>query len=407
MERRNITGKVYNTRMIICAVMAVFCVLALIEIIYGRTHSQTTQGLTAKEENSNNQLIGEMSVAGKDDTGIENPTGTENFTGAENQRSGEIVGDGQTPINTDVPDIPLQGGPTESIEGKDGAAKTEAGSAAGNAAENNAAKGGAKGGSENAAVNSTENYDMQIVFMGDSILDSVREYDGVAYLISQACNAKVYNMAIGGTTAALMQDEKYSFGEWTSCSLLGIVHAILGDIDGKIFEPYRAGEILEECDFSKTDYFIIEYGVNDFLAKIPDSCYTNDGELRNIDALHTYVGALESAINLLHNAFPDAKIMVISPHYCQFFSGEAYVGDSYSLDYGYGPMIDYSELCGYVYNENKDKNVIYYNSILDSGIDAYSADDYLEDGVHLTSAGRHAYADYASRLINSTFRKNE
>lgn len=369
MERRNITGKVYNTRMIICAVMAVFCVLALIEIIYGRTHSQTTQGLTAKEENSNNQLIGEMAV---------------------------------------VPDIPLQGGPTESIEGKDGAAKTEAGSAAGNSAESDsAAKGGAKGGSENAAVNSTENYDMQIVFMGDSILDSVREYDGVAYLISQACNAKVYNMAIGGTTAALMQDEKYSFGEWTSCSLLGIVHAILGDIDGKIFEPYRAGEILEECDFSKTDYFIIEYGVNDFLAKIPDSCYTNDGELRNIDALHTYVGALESAINLLHNAFPDAKIMVISPHYCQFFSGEAYVGDSYSLDYGYGPMIDYSELCGYVYNENKDKNVIYYNSILDSGIDAYSADDYLEDGVHLTSAGRHAYADYASRLINSTFRKNE
>ncbi len=44
---------------------------------------------------------------------------------------------------------------------------------------------------------------------------------------------------------------------------------------------------------------------------------------------------------------------------------------------------------------------------MDSGIDAYSADDYLEDGIHLTAAGRHAYADYAARMINADFRKNE
>lgn len=396
MERKNNRRNGYSGRVVLYAVMAGFCVLALIEIIYGRIHSQ------AKQEQGGLQ---EEKVLQED-----------NDIQLQQELRAETEGNGDGNKAADIPEIPLQGAPPSEAEGgKNGAGDAsgvnEAGgqdeAAAENVSNKNSAAGDSFGSSGNNTPNSTEMHDMQIVFMGDSILDSVREYDGVAYLISQACNADVYNLSIGGTTAALMEGEQYSFDEWTSCSLLGVVHAILGDIDTKVFEPYRAGEILKECDFSKTDYFVIEYGVNDFLAKIPDSQYTNDGELRGIDALHTYVGALNAAIGALHNAFPTAKILLISPHYCQFFNGDTFIGDTYSLDYGYGPMIDYSELCGYVYNENKDKNVIYYNSILESGIDAYSADDYLEDGIHLTSEGRHVYADYAARLINADFRKNE
>ena len=355
MERKTNKGRSYNGRVILYAIMAGFCVLALIEIIYGRLQSQAKQDQNAVPEDNNSKIVK------------------------------EIAADGGDSGNIDVPDIPLQGGMTESTEGNE------------------------VDGTDDNTPNKTENADMQIVFMGDSILDSVREYDGVAYLISQACNADVYNMSIGGTTAALLEDDKYDFNDWSSCSLLGVVHAILGDIDGDFLAPYRAGEILEECDFSKTDYFVIEYGINDFLARIPDSQYTKEGELRDIDALHTYVGALEAAIDSLHNAFPTAKILLISPHYCQFFREEddAYIGDSYSLDYGYGPMIGYSNLCSYVCGNNKQKNVLYYNTIMDSGIDAYSADDYLEDGIHLTSAGRRVYAEHAANIINADFRKNE
>lgn len=377
MERKNNIKRNFNGRVIVYAVMAIFCVLALIEIIYGRVQTQAKQEQKALQENNNAQIVREE---------LENGS---------NKVQGTDI--------SEVPDIPLQGELTESVKDGDGDGADGKDVKSGDAAAQNTSTEN----TDNNTANQTKTYDMQIVFMGDSILDSVREYDGVAYLISEACNAEVYNMSIGGTTAALLTDENFSYSEWNSCSLLGLVHAITGDIDGEIFAPYRAGEILKECDFSKTDYFIIEYGINDFLAKIPDSQYTNDGELRSIDAVHTYVGALEAAIDSLHNAFPTAKILLISPHYCQFFSGDAYVGDSYSLDYGYGPMIDYSELCGYVYNENKGKNVLYYNTILDSGIDAYTADDYLEDGIHLTSAGRRAYADYAARLINADFRKNE
>ncbi|MDE6662014.1 MAG: SGNH/GDSL hydrolase family protein [Lachnospiraceae bacterium] len=378
MEGKNNTrrsNRDNNGRFVLYAVMAGFCVLALIEIIYGRIQSQAKQEQIAVQEDiqeeNNAQIVKDL----EDDNSVS---------------------------DNELPDIPLQGDISDSGENKS-ADNTTAQNAP--SAQDN--QNGSTDTAENSTPEQTVTNDMQIVFMGDSILDNVREYDGVAYLISQACNARVYNMSIGGTTAALMTDEQFNYDNWTSLSLLGIVHAILGDIDTKIFEPYQAGKILKECDFSKTDYFIIEYGINDFLAKIPNSQYDNNGELRNIDAPHTYVGALDAAIGALHNAFPSAKIMIISPHYCQFFTKDAYVGDSYSLDYGYGKMIDYSLLCGYVCDINKDKNVMYYNTIMDSGIDAYSADDYLEDGIHLTAAGRHAYADYASRLINADFRKNE
>ena len=355
MEDKNRRGKGHNGRVIVYAIMAGFCILALIEIIYG--HLQTQAQYDQKAMQKNNDL----------------------------QKEGYLQSNNEESGNTDIPDIPLQG-MKEDINDDEHDSNGDTGEE-----ENNTAN----------------DHDMQIVFLGDSILDHVREYDGVAYLISQACNADVYNMSIGGTTAALMAGEQFDYNNWTSCSLLGVVHAILGDIDGEIFNQYRAGDILKECDFSQTDYFFIEYGLNDFLARIPNTKYREEGEELDIDTMHTYVGALEAAIGSLHNAFPAAKIIVASPHYCQFFNGDTYIGDSYSLDYGYGPMIDYSKLCSYVYNNNKDKNVIFFDTIMDSGIDAYSADDYLEDGIHLTAAGRHAYADSAARLINADFRKNE
>lgn len=252
-----------------------------------------------------------------------------------------------------------------------------------------------------------ENYDMQIVFLGDSILDSDRDNEGVAALISKACNAKVYNMAMGGTTAALLPDERYDYDHWTSRGLLGVVNAILGNIGPELFEGYKAGEILKTCDFSQTDYFVIEYGINDFFSGIVKSRYLADGSTLAVSAPNTYFGALTQAVDMLHTAFPAAKIMIITPHYCQIFQGETFMGDAYSLNGGQGALIEYYHIAINAYEACKDKNVILYDTFENSGIDAYTADEYLEDGVHLTAAGRRVYADYAARLINSDFRREE
>ena len=47
----------------------------------------------------------------------------------------------------------------------------------------------------------------------------------------------------------------------------------------------------------------------------------------------------------------------------------------------------------------KEQGAEFFDAYFDLGIDAYTADEYLEDGVHLTEAGRHLYADALSEMI--------
>ncbi len=382
-ERGNRRRNRYYGKVILLCVMIGFCILALIEIIYGQEKLRLEQERIALEERNAETLQALEKVqedAGSKDTAQAAPEAELENTSAE---QGQITNLTSVDTGTDAP---------ETAAGTEGAAQQDA------SGDNEAAQ---------AETPEEDEKDMQIVFMGDSILDSTREYDGVAYLISQNCNAKVYNLSMGGTTAALLPGESMDYPQWDSRCLLGVVNAITGRIDTKIFDNYKAGELMKTCDFSKTDYFVIEYGINDFLSKIPTSIYLPNGEKRNMDEAYTYGGALEEAIRKLRDAYPDAKILLIAPHYCQFFNGETFMGDGYSLDYGYGTLIEYARACGYVYDQHREDNVLLYNAFEVSGIDAYTADDYLEDGIHLTSEGRRKYAEDLSRKIMKDFYPEE
>lgn len=366
----------YNGNMLLLTVMIGFCILAIIEIIYGQVQIRMQKERLALEQ-ENHQAVQELKaewdqLKGGPTVGTEAPA---------------TVGEEQS--NVSEPDKTLTSSEQQSV------------------ADQTSADGSTEQSVSQNGVDEKQ-YDMQIVFMGDSILDNEREDHGVASLISDACNAKVYNMSMGGTTAALLPNEQYNFATWDSRSLLGVVNAILGNINPGIFDGYTAGEVLKQCDFDKTDYFVIEYGINDFLTKqIPQSRYLENGETLGIDDIHTYSGALMTAVTLLRGRFPDAKILLIAPHFCQIYNGKAFLGDSYSLNYGYGTMVEFSRCTGYVYEQNKDNNVLFYNAMEESGIDAYTADKYLEDGIHLTTEGRIQYADYAIRLIMGDFYPEE
>lgn len=251
-------------------------------------------------------------------------------------------------------------------------------------------------------------YGMQIVILGDSIMDGDRTESGAADIISEQLGAKVYNMSIGGTTAALMPTDSYDFKNWNSCGLLGLVNAIQGNISTDVFKGYAAEQMLKTCDFSKTDYFIIEYGVNDFLTgKIPNSRYLENGDTLPVESHCTYTGALDSAITKLKSSFPDAQILVVSPHYCQVFSGKTFIGDGYSLDYGYGPLINFARGAGYVAEQHKEDGVLFFNAFEESGIDAETADKYLVDGIHMTPLGARIYAERIARIIYKDYSPDE
>lgn len=237
--------------------------------------------------------------------------------------------------------------------------------------------------------------DLQLVFLGDSIFDTNRDGTGVPYLTSVACDADVYNLAIGGTCAALEFEESAESNRWTSTSLVGIVKAIIGDIPTDVFEGKTAKDILDNpnIDFSNTDYFIIEYGMNDFFRATPlDSA---DKELYD---LKTYAGALRYAVDNLRDVAPGATIILCSPNYAQFYDGDWMIGDGNSVNNGYGTLFDYKGICNYVANE---KQTLFFNAYQDLGIDGYTAEEYLEDGVHLTESGRRLYADALAHMILS------
>lgn len=362
----------YSGNTLLFIVMAGFCILAAIEIIYGQRQIRMQKERLALEQ-ENHQAVQELKeewnqLKGEPNVGTESPVtaGEEKDIGNEPEK---------TLTNTEQQQS--SGQPEQDTAEQQTASQNEP---------------------------DEREYDMQIVFMGDSILDSDREDNGVASLISNGCNAKVYNMAMGGTTAALMPNERYDFDHWDSRGLLGVVNAILGNINTDIFEGYKAGQFLKECNFDETDFFVIEYGINDFLShKVALSKYLANGEVLDEDGVYTYTGALDTAVKLLKERFPDAGILIIAPHYCQIFEGEKYIGDSYSLNYGCGTMVEFARGAGYVSEQYKEEGVLFYNAMEESGIDAYNADKCLEDGVHLTEEGRIKYADFPIRLINKTF----
>lgn len=238
---------------------------------------------------------------------------------------------------------------------------------------------------------------MQIVFMGDSIFDNNRD-DGtsVPERTAALCGANFYNLAIGGTTAAVARDEQFSFEEWSSTGLLGVVYAVTGNISTDVFERferYTVKKILDDpnVDFSQTDYFVIEYGTNDFLNATPLDSDSRDDHAR------TYVGALRDAVSALKRFAPDATIILCSPMYSRFFNSDGWmIGDGNGTNNGYGTLYDYKGKCEYVANEQQ---VLFFNAYQDLGIDGYTAEEYLEDGIHLTDSGRQLYADKLSTMI--------
>lgn len=363
----------YQNNILLLTVLIGFCILALIEIAYGHAQMKVEKERLALEE-SNNQAVQELKQEWN-----QIKDGTSVVTNAEEQEKAVSSGEKNETEQAKV------------VEKTENTAGEESGET-----ENTDSSGEDK------------DYDMQIVIMGDSIMDNDRTESGIAAIIGEQCNAKVYNMAMGGTTAALMPTEQYNYATWDSRCLLGVVNAILGNINTEIFDDYPAGQILKECDFSKTDYFIIEYGVNDFLTgQIPQSRYLEGGDTLAVDSVHTYTGALENAVTLLQDSFPDAKIVLIAPHYCQIFNGTAFVGDGYSVDYGWGPLVSFARGAGYIYEQHKNDGIIFFNAFEESGINAETADQYLDDGIHLSAEGNRIYAEYIARLLNSDFRPEE
>lgn len=367
MDNRNgMKRKRYNSSTVLLAVLIAFCILAIIEIIHGQTQVRAEREKRELLEEQNLQLEQRLQEVQGNTGDLQDDPDTAESTDQVDNNGEEMSGDSISANSLSEQNLPDN------------------------------------------AILSDQDDEMQIVFMGDSVLADVSENGGVAARVAQACNASVYNMAIGGTTAGLLPEESAEYEKWQSVGFLGAVYAACGFIDSDVFTGYPTKEVIENCDFSRTDYFVVEYGINDFLCRqIGRSRYMDNGEVLNIDEPHTYVGALDLGVRMLIDHFPDAKILLISPHYCEIFENGTYIGNSYSLDYGCGTLANFGGLTGYVAAEHKNEGVLFLDSLKQTGIDAYNVTEYLKDGIHLSGKGCDVYADCISKILLSDYYREE
>ena len=233
---------------------------------------------------------------------------------------------------------------------------------------------------------------LNIVVFGDSIWDMDRTETGIAAQVASFMDADVYNCAIGGTRATLKEGESPDkFDTWDSTSLMGMVNVIAGKVDPEFMEGYPAGGVIRNVDPSKVDYYILAYGLNDYFAGAPIAVEGGN----NWDA-HGYAGALRNAVLLLRQTSPNAQILLISPTYCQFYKDGYMYTDSNMKDYGNGTLTDYVNAAQ---NVAETEQTLYIDAYSTMGINIYTAEEYLEDGIHLTEAGRTLYAKAVSSCL--------
>lgn len=235
--------------------------------------------------------------------------------------------------------------------------------------------------SDNQAMTVSENmlrmgktlYGRNIVVFGDSIWNDARGEDGISEYIQEETGATVYNCAIGGTTAALVEGEN-SMKNWSSNCFNGMIYVARGLVPAErvLGDNPVVLDIIKQVDFAEMDYVIVSYGLNDFFCDV--SIYP-----KQYTEITNYVGALRNGIIKLKENYPHLKIIVVSPTYTKMFEGEK------TFEIG-----NYVEAARGVAAEMEVEFLDMFHIL---GNNAESRMEHLGDGVHMSAEGRKVYSD--------------
>ena len=95
---------------------------------------------------------------------------------------------------------------------------------------------------------------LRIVVFGDSIWDEGRGEDGISEQIMAQSNVKIYNCAIGGTSAAVVGDNPENIREWDDQSFNGMIYVANDVVSAQqVVGNTDAYEVIKQVDFSTVD----------------------------------------------------------------------------------------------------------------------------------------------------------
>lgn len=168
-----------------------------------------------------------------------------------------------------------------------------------------------------------------IAFLGDSIIGNFYDEDGVCARLAKATGATVINCAFGGSRIAYRYGSNIQYTYWNALSGAGLADAIAsGDwtaqdtaienmTGGLAYFADRLAEI-KAIDWTAVDFVMWEYGTNDFMTKVA---------LTGSD-LYAYDYAYRHCIETILGAYPNIRIIPVTPIYRWYQQDGAFVDDS-------------------------------------------------------------------------------
>ena len=236
-----------------------------------------------------------------------------------------------------------------------------------------------------------------LVILGDSIMGKEREDNTIPSIIEKVTGLTVFNGAFGGSCACSNNFEnRYSFHE-DSLNLCRLQDAIihkdfgvqLADLPNNPYQSAYFPEVLQglaAIDFSKVKVLIIEHGTNDYSA---GRKLNNPDDQKDED---TFGGALRLSISNMQKAYPNLKIVLVSPDFC-WISGYK---ECTKQDFGHGTMQDYVDMEKKI---AKEYGLDLINVFDYAGLNAGNIKKYTEDGIHLNEDGRTIYGTYIGNQL--------
>ncbi len=234
-----------------------------------------------------------------------------------------------------------------------------------------------------------------VVLLGDSIIGNIFEGEGIPAYLEEQLGKKVLGGGFGGTSATNEERIQQPYSVKDQLNLVKLSEAIVNqDFAAQkaqiaYGEHYRyfINETLEyfpdtirnlsDADFDKVEYLVIEHGTND---------YNRGTRLDNPEDPYdetTFGGALRTSLELLQNAYPDVKIILMTPTWC-CIRWEGITQNCDNTDFGGGYLEDYANL---EIEIAKECGVYLLDNYHDSGICQETQDQYLVDGLHLNLNG--------------------
>ena len=255
----------------------------------------------------------------------------------------------------------------------------------------------------------------KIVCFGDSITGNFQSPNDYPSMIAAITGATVYNLGVGGSTLAAIESEErvaFSFvklvdsivaGDYSVQENSGLEITYAGETDsgfvdtGIDYIPTRISTLQALNDnWDEIDYVTIAYGTNDWA-----NGHTIDNA-NDSDDTTTVLGALRYSLDKLLTAYPQLKVLVISPAW-RFDPGSTYKdSDTWQL---YGNYL--YEIADGEVDVCKQFHFHMYNQYYECGFNKPNRFQYFfsNDGTHPKLYGRQTMATkIANELLYSVAR---